>query len=71
MDGSKEKAVEEVEDRAITAIREALSGTEMRVSQHDDHGGGLFSDIDSFVKLSQGNHQSNQSNFSSIRQGRR
>jgi hypothetical protein len=38
----------------ISAIREALSGGLLSVSQNVDHGR-LFSDIDSFVKLSKGN----------------
>jgi hypothetical protein len=45
--------VDEQEGQAITVIREALSGTILRVSQYVDNG--LFSDIDAFVKLSEGN----------------
>jgi hypothetical protein len=48
VDGQERQAV-------ITAIRGALSGTFIDVSQNDDHAGCLFSNIDSFVKLSQGN----------------
>jgi hypothetical protein len=45
----------EVEEEPVSAeIREALRGTTLRVSQFSDDNG-IFSDIDSFVKLSQGN----------------
>jgi putative lipoic acid-binding regulatory protein len=53
MDGFEEGDVDEQEGQAITAIREALSGTVIRVLQNIDPR--LFSDIDSFVKLSKGN----------------
>jgi hypothetical protein len=46
---------DEQEGQVITAIREALSGRTIAVWQNVDHGGCLFSDIDSFVELRQGN----------------
>jgi hypothetical protein len=52
---AEEEGVDEQGGQVITAIRGALSGTFIDVSQNDDHGGFLFSNIDSFVKLSQGN----------------
>jgi hypothetical protein len=45
----------------LAAIREVLSGTILRVSQYSDNG--IFSDIDSFVKLSQGNATITEVNF--------
>jgi hypothetical protein len=48
VDGQERQAV-------ITAIREEFSGHSIYVSQNIDRGRCLFSDIDSFVKLSQGN----------------
>jgi hypothetical protein len=50
---AEEEEVDEQEGQAITAIRKVLSATSMIVSTYDDNG--VFSDIDSFVKLSQGN----------------
>jgi hypothetical protein len=52
---AEEEEVDEQEGQVITAIREALSGRTITVSQNIDHGECLFSNIDSFVKLSQGN----------------
>jgi hypothetical protein len=52
----------EVEDEPeLAAIREALWGTILRVSQYSDNG--IFSDIDSFVELSQGNTSINEVDF--------
>jgi hypothetical protein len=52
---AEEKEVDEQQEgKVITAIREALSESIIIVSQNDDQDY-LFSDIDSFVKLSQGN----------------
>jgi hypothetical protein len=53
MNGAEEEGVDEQEGQAITAIREVLRGTLIRVSQNVENG--LFSDIDSFMKLSEGN----------------
>jgi hypothetical protein len=50
---AEEQEVDEQEGQAITAMRDALTRTSLRVSQYDDDG--IFSDMDSFVKLSQGN----------------
>ena len=50
---AEEEEVDEQEGQAITAIREALSGTTLRVSRYPNDG--LFSDIDAFVRLSEGN----------------
>jgi hypothetical protein len=47
----EEEGVDEQEGQVITEIREELSGSSINV----DHSGCLFSDIDTFVKLSQGN----------------
>jgi hypothetical protein len=60
MDSAREAEEEEVDEQqegqaVIAAIREELSGGTIIVSQNDDRGKYLFSDIDSFVEMSQGN----------------
>jgi hypothetical protein len=47
---------EDEEGAVFSAIREALSRTTLEVAQYSENG--IFSDIDSFVKLSQGNSTS-------------